>query len=686
MWKAHGLASCDEMDDGVERWRRVPQSAGKGEHQPAAAFSGGGSNPTYSHKRKRPPAFYAPHSASPPPQPYSKSTCRTSLLHGFLNQVHTEEYLKSLKSSFRIAAIVESHSWFDSMVAAAVKVSPLVGKMRDPSCDLRGGSFEKLTCKNRAPIMMDLLSEPRLDMLSNKVYDVSGRGHSDEILSQAANKHRVEAKLKIMGGGAEQQEASSHRSPLHVVVFPWLAFGHLIPFLELSKQLARRGHAVTFVSTPRNVARLPPVPTTSLPGSVRLVSLPLPAVEGLPEGAESTADVPPEKIELLKAAFDGLAAPFADFLAAAATCAGGDGGGVGSQKRPDWIILDFAHHWLGPIAEEHKVPCAMFSIVSATLVAYNGSRRENTAHPRVAVDDFMPMPPWAPLPPSISFRRHEAAWMADAYRPNASGVSDIERIWLTEQRCRLLVLRSCPELEPRVFPLLAGLGRKPAVPAGLLLPEPEPDAGGEERSSDALRWLDEQPPGSVVYVALGTEAPVTAEGVRELALGLELSGARFLWALRQGPSGPPLLPDGFEARTRGRGAVCAGWVPQARVLAHAAVAAFLTHCGWGSVAESLRVGLPLVMLPFVVDQGLIARMMADRGVGVEVARRDSDGWFGRDDVAAAVRRVVAAEEGKALASNARRLKEVIVGDDGGQQERYVDELVDALRCHGCCKG
>ncbi|TVU11558.1 hypothetical protein EJB05_45151 [Eragrostis curvula] len=27
-------------------------------------------------------------------------------------------------------------------------------------------------------------------MLSNKVYDGSGRGHSDEILSQAANKHR----------------------------------------------------------------------------------------------------------------------------------------------------------------------------------------------------------------------------------------------------------------------------------------------------------------------------------------------------------------------------------------------------------------------------------------------------------------------------------------------------------------
>jgi hypothetical protein len=43
--------------------------------------------------------------------------------------------------------------------------------------------------------------------------------------------------------------------------------------------------------------------------------LELPAVEGLPDGAESTADVPPEQVELLKAAFDGLAAPFAGLVA-----------------------------------------------------------------------------------------------------------------------------------------------------------------------------------------------------------------------------------------------------------------------------------------------------------------------------------------------------------------------------------
>ncbi|CAN6203575.1 unnamed protein product [Urochloa humidicola] len=122
-----------------------------------------------------------------------------------------------------------------------------------------------------------------------------------------------------MAGDKQQEEASA----LHLVVFPWLAFGHLIPFLERSRRLAARGHSVTFVSTARNIARLPPAPVPAGPsGRVRMVALPLPAVDGLPEGAESTADLPPEKVELLKAAFDGLAAPFEEFPAAATGAAG----------------------------------------------------------------------------------------------------------------------------------------------------------------------------------------------------------------------------------------------------------------------------------------------------------------------------------------------------------------------------
>ncbi|XP_066396014.1 UDP-glycosyltransferase 91B1-like [Miscanthus floridulus] len=138
-------------------------------------------------------------------------------------------------------------------------------------------------------------------------------------------------------------------------------------------------------------------------------------------------------------------------------------------------------------------------------------------------------------------------------------------------------------------------------------------------------------------------------------------------------------PGGFEQRVAGRGVVRAGWVPQVRVLAHGAVAAFLTHCGWGSTVEGLfRFGRPLVMLPFVADQGLIAREVAARGAGIEVPRNDDDGSFRAADVAVAVRRVMMAnEEGEALSRNATELQKVV--GDRVRQDQYVDELVGYLQ-------
>ncbi|KAL5212643.1 hypothetical protein ABZP36_023490 [Zizania latifolia] len=203
---------------------------------------------------------------------------------------------------------------------------------------------------------------------------------------------------------------------LDVVVLPWLAFGHMIPFLELSKRLAARGHTVTFLSTPRNLARLPPVPA-NLSDLVRLRPLQIPRVDGLPEGAESTADVPPEKNELLKKACDGLAAPFAVFLADA--CAAG--------RKPDWVINDFCHHWLPPIADERKVLCATFHITTVTMNALLGPRWANAKYPRSAPEDFTVPPKWIPFPSSIAFCRREAEWVADAFHYS----SLTPPVWLT---------------------------------------------------------------------------------------------------------------------------------------------------------------------------------------------------------------------------------------------------------------
>nr|TKV92402.1 hypothetical protein SEVIR_9G161240v2 [Setaria viridis] len=58
---------------------------------------------------------------------------------------------------------------------------------------------------------------------------------------------------------------SSSPPPLRIVIFPWLAFGHLLPYLELAELLASRDHRVSFISTPGNIARLPPLRPAAAP-------------------------------------------------------------------------------------------------------------------------------------------------------------------------------------------------------------------------------------------------------------------------------------------------------------------------------------------------------------------------------------------------------------------------------------
>ncbi|KAL6894430.1 hypothetical protein ACP4OV_008528 [Aristida adscensionis] len=463
--------------------------------------------------------------------------------------------------------------------------------------------------------------------------------------------------------------SSSSSSPLHVVICPWLAFGHMLPCLDLAQRLASRGHRVTFVSTPRNIARLPPLRPAAAP-RVAFVALPLPRVDGLPDGAESTNDVPSDKFELHWKAFDGLAAPFAEFLAAACADEG---------SKPDWVVVDVFHHWAAAAAVEHKVPCAMLILNAAYMIA--GWSRRSSEHDQVAASASKQ--PAAGQEGSDAEPRYESERKAQLFlNHGASGMTVVQRSSLTFERCTLAAIRSCVEWEPESVSLVTKLINKTVVPIGLL-PPPPPDGGRGVNGEDAaVRWLDAQPPESVVYAALGSEAPLSVEQVHELALGLELTGARFLWALRK-PSGvaaDDILPPGFEERTSGRGLVTTAWVPQVSVLAHGAVGAFLTHCGWSSIIEGLLFGRPLVMMPIYGDQGPNARLMEGKKVGLQVPRNENNGLFDREGVASTVRTVMVEEETRTVfMANAKKLQEIV--GDSGLHESYIDGFIQQLRSY-----
>nr|BAJ99561.1 predicted protein [Hordeum vulgare subsp. vulgare] len=442
---------------------------------------------------------------------------------------------------------------------------------------------------------------------------------------------------------------------MHVVMLPWLAFGHVLPFTEFAKRVARQGHRVTLLSAPRNTRRLIDIPP-GLAGLIRVVHVPLPRVDGLPEHAEATIDLPSDHLRpCLRRAFD---AAFERELSRL----------LQEEAKPDWVLVDYASYWAPTAAARHGVPCAFLSLFGAAALSFFGTPETLLGigrHAKTEPAHLTVVPEYVPFPTTVAYRGYEARELFEpGMVPDDSGVSEGYRFAKTIEGCQLVGIRSSSEFEPEWLRLLGELYRKPVIPVGLFPPAPQDDVAGHEAT---LRWLDGQAPSSVVYAAFGSEVKLTGAQLQRIALGLEASGLPFIWAFRAPTStetgaASGGLPEGFEERLAGRGVVCRGWVPQVKFLAHASVGGFLTHAGWNSIAEGLAHGVRLVLLPLVFEQGLNARNIVDKNIGVEVARDEQDGSFAAGDIAAALRRVMVEDEGEGFGAKVKELAKVF-GDD-----------------------
>ncbi|KAM7523824.1 hypothetical protein LguiA_013726 [Lonicera macranthoides] len=458
---------------------------------------------------------------------------------------------------------------------------------------------------------------------------------------------------------------------LHIAMFPWLAFGHITPYLELAKLLAQKGHKISFISTPKNINRLPKIPP-NLTTLINLIKIPLPQVENLPQNAEATTDLPYDKVQYLKIAYDAMSGSIEEFL---------------QVERPDWIFYDFAPFWVGPIAAKLGIPSAFFWILNAACLGFFGPVEvlKYGDDDRKPPEGLTVPPKWVPFETTVAFRLFEVVKMIDAFTGNDSGVTDLFRIGACIEGCDLLAVKSCSEFESEWFKLLQELHRKTILPVGLLPPTAH-NSGITENDESWLvtkKWLDKQEKGSVVYVAFGSEAKPSQNELTEIALGLELSGLPFYWVLRKqrGPTDTELieLPNGFEERTKGRGVVCTSWAPQFKILSHDSVGGFLTHSGWGSVVEAVALGRALILLTFLADQGLNARVLEEKKMGYCIPRNELDGSFTSDSVAKSLRLVMVEEGGKVYKDKVKEVSGLF--GDRDRQDNYVDNLLGHLSCN-----
>ncbi|XP_047329116.1 anthocyanidin 3-O-glucosyltransferase 2-like [Impatiens glandulifera] len=122
---------------------------------------------------------------------------------------------------------------------------------------------------------------------------------------------------------------------------------------------------------------------------------------------------------------------------------------------------------------------------------------------------------------------------------------------------------------------------------------------------EMMRWLDDQPRSSVVFLCFGSMGNFVEEQVKEIAVALERSRCRFIWSLRMSRE---VLPEGFLERTCELGKLIE-WAPQVDILSHVAVGGFVSHCGWNSILESLWYGVSVAAWPLYAEQQMNAFLL-----------------------------------------------------------------------------
>ncbi|KAI4295417.1 hypothetical protein L6164_035465 [Bauhinia variegata] len=442
----------------------------------------------------------------------------------------------------------------------------------------------------------------------------------------------------------------------HIAMFPWFAMGHLIPFLQLSNKLAKKGHKISFFIPKGTQAKLEHF--NLCPDLITFVPITVPQVDGLPlpHAAETTADLHPSLFPHLMTAFDRTEKEIELLLI---------------QLRPKVVFFDFAY-WLPNMARRLGIKSLQYHIITPP----------SAAHDMHELNEFDLMQPSSDFPDSsIKLHSHEArAFAAIKKMEFGSGVLFFDRIFTGQRSCDAIGFKGCREIEGSYVDYLESQIGKPVLLVGPLLPEQSSSSTLEEKWAS---WLGGFRENSIIYCSFGSECILQLNQFQELVLGLELSGTPFLAAIK-----PPVgfesveaaLPKGFQERVQGRGIVHGGWVQQPLILAHPSVGCFITHCGPYSLVDALLSKCQLVMIPNYIDQVVNARFIGNSlKAGVEVEKGEEDGLFTKESVCKAVKLVMDGESeiGREVRANLSKLRSILLTPN--LESIYIDSFSHKLQ-------
>ncbi|KAJ0021725.1 hypothetical protein Pint_31214 [Pistacia integerrima] len=394
----------------------------------------------------------------------------------------------------------------------------------------------------------------------------------------------------------------------NIVMFPFMAQGHINPFLALALRIEKtKKFTITFVNTPLNIKKLRSfLPSNS---SIHLLEIPFNSSDhDLPPNSENMDSLPYHFLINLFQASLSLKPHFRKLISNLIHQQNG--------QKMVCIISDMFLGWCQEIAQEFGVFHAMFISGGGFGFACFYSLWVNLPHRSTDSEEFV-------LPDFPEASIFHVTQMTDFLR---SADEEIDKLGLTYFR-RKFGRQVWP-----VGPVLLTLGSQARSRRDFGI-SPE----------ECKNWLDKKPSCSVIYVSFGSMNTISASQMMQLAMALEGCGKNFIWVVR-----PPLgfdinsefranewLPEGFEEKIKvsGRGLLVRKWAPQVQILSHKSLSAFLSHCGWNSVLESLSHGVPMIGWPVAAEQSYNVKLLEDTiGVCVEVARGKRSEVFHEDIV------------------------------------------------------
>ncbi|KAL1205963.1 UDP-glycosyltransferase 90A1 [Cardamine amara subsp. amara] len=471
-------------------------------------------------------------------------------------------------------------------------------------------------------------------------------------------------------------------SSQHVVLFPYMSKGHTIPLLQFSRLLLRHRRvnlvdgeeptiSVTVFTTPKNQTFVSNFLSDDT-SSVKVISLPFPEnISGIPPGVESTDKLP---CMSLYVPFTRATKSLQPFFEAA----------LKNLPKVSFMVSDGFLWWTSESAAKFEIPRLAFYGMNSYAPAIYSSVVVNRlfTKPEIVKSDTEPVT--VPDFPWIQVKKCDFDPVLTELNQSGPGFELLTDQMESTNKSRGVLVNSFYELESTFVDHQPrdNVGPKSWCVGPLCLVNP---AKPESRKPDWIQWLDRKRDEGlpVLYVAFGTQAEISNEQLKEIALGLADSEVNFLWVTRnelEGVMGELEL----EKRVKEHGMVVRDWVDQWEILSHESVQGFLSHCGWNSALESICAGIPLLAWPMMAEQPLNAKLVVEElkiGVRIETEDGSLKGFVTREELSRLVKELIQGEMGKTARKNVKEYTEMAkkaLAQGTGSSWKNLDLLIEEL--------